>query len=182
MGLLLQRRLDLPRYRALLANLLAIYQALEAALDARRDDPLVAPLRMPALYRSAALAADLRATGARPHAAQVVLVPATQAYVQRVAQLAAAHTPALVAHAYVRYLGDLHGGQLLNKLLADSLALDDTALRFYDFGNAAQVDAARAALRGALAALPVGAEALERIVGEARWAFAQHHLLFEQLL
>lgn len=47
------------------------------------------------------------------------------AYVTRIAQLASSDEPApLLAHAYVRYLGDLSGGQVIRRRVAKSYGLD----------------------------------------------------------
>jgi heme oxygenase (biliverdin-producing, ferredoxin) len=182
MGALLHGALDLPRYRALLRNLLVIYVAMELALDACQAQPHVAPLRMPALFRSAALQQDLRALSEPTGETQAPVLAATTAYAQRLAHLASTGSPALAAHAYVRYLGDLHGGQALKRVVARSYALDDAATQFYEFGTEADVAEHRRVFRQALAALPATGEEADLIVAEARWAFEQHRLMFEQLM
>jgi heme oxygenase len=179
MGDLLHGRLGLASYRAMLRNLHTIYDALEAALDARQADPQVAPLRMPELYRTAALASDLDALDAGGD--ETAVEDAAAAYAGRLAQMARAGSPALVAHAYVRYLGDLHGGQALKRVVARTYGLGAEGTSFYEFGDDAEVLVHRAAFRAALAALPVSAADADLIVAEARWAFAQHQQLFEQL-
>ncbi len=184
MGALLRGELALPRYRALLRNLLAIYIALEVALDSRQADPRVAPLRMPALYRAAALSGDITALRApdSPMAPEdEPLEPAAADYVQRLARMAQQGSPALAAHAYVRYLGDLNGGQTLKVLVARAYG-PATATGFYDFGGTEQVAAHQAAFRACLAGLPSTPAEADLIVAEARWAFEQHIRLFEQLM
>jgi heme oxygenase (biliverdin-producing, ferredoxin) len=182
MAALLHGALELPRYRALLRNLLVIYVAMELALDACQSQPQVAPLRMPALFRSTALQQDLHALSEPAGEAQTPVLAATEAYAQRLAQLASEASPALAAHAYVRYLGDLHGGQALKRVVARSYALDDAATQFYEFGSEADVAEHRRVFRQALAALPATGEQADLIVAEARWAFEQHRLMFEQLM
>jgi heme oxygenase len=112
-----------------------------------------------------------------------------QAYVARLQALQAAPAaeaaPSLVAHAYVRYLGDLHGGQVLQRLVARLYALPagDSApgTRFYDFGDTPQVLLLRQQLRRALGSLPFDAVQQDATVEEALWAFTQHRVLFEEL-
>jgi heme oxygenase len=183
MGALLRGQLALPGYRAMLCNLLAIYLALEMALEARRADPLLAPLRLRELYRAQSLAHDLAALAAlgAPAGEEAGVEPAALDYSQRLAGLAATASPALVAHAYVRYLGDLYGGQTLGRVVARAYRLGPEATRFYAFGGEAQVLSRQQAFRAALAALPATPAEADLIVAEARWGFEQHCRLFEQL-
>lgn len=182
MAALLAGRLSRAGYCALLRNLHALYAALEAALHARSGDAAVALLQTTALQREAALANDLDTLHGAAWRSDLPLQPATQAYVARLHALAAQPSPALVAHAYVRYLGDLHGGQVLKRLVARHLGLaDDTGTQFYEFGPEPQVLALRQHLRQALARLPFTVAEQDEVVAEARWAFVQHQRLFEQL-
>ncbi len=169
-------RIGLSGYVALLRNLHALYAALEPALSSwpALDDP--------ALHRSPALAADLAQLHGADWAAALPLQPAARAYVQRLQGLAVAGSPALAAHAYVRYLGDLHGGQVLRKLVTRTLGPQaGAATRFYDFGSDEQVLGLRQRVRDALAQLPLDEAATGDVVAEACWSFEQHCRLFDQL-
>lgn len=174
---LLRGRIEHAAYCALLRNLHAIYAALEGALAACRADPVLAHWQAPALRREAALAADLETLQGGDWRAAIAVAPAAAEYAQRLQALAAAGSRALVAHAYVRYLGDLAGGQVLQRLVAGRFGAAGT--RFYDFGGEAL--GLRDALRAALAAQAPAPEEAELIIAEACWAFRQHRLLFEQL-
>lgn len=56
------------------------------------------------------------------------------AYTARLRTLADTEPAALLAHAYVRYLGDLSGGQFIKRRIAKAYGLEDRAgLSFYDF-------------------------------------------------
>jgi len=110
------------------------------------------------------------------------LQPAALGYVQRLQQLAADDPPLLVAHAYVRYLGDLSGGQLLSRIVAGAYGLvDGRGTRFYDFGPAGEPAALASALRRGLDALPVDGALAAAIIDEAREAFRRHQALFIEL-
>jgi heme oxygenase len=179
---LLHGRLARAGYIALLRNLHALYAALEAALGSHRGDAMIGAVQAPALLREAALVSDLDVLHGAGWREQIPVAPAAAGYVARLRALAGAGSHALVAHAYVRYLGDLHGGQLLKRQVARLCGSDGEAgTRFYDFGGEPQVLALRQAFRNALAGLRPSAEDAELIVAEARWAFEQHKRLFVQL-
>ena len=187
---LLAGRLSRPGYCAMLRNLHAIYAALEAALDAAMQrqaaDAAVLRLHAEPLRRAAALAADLDTLHGPQWRTDLPLQPAAQAYAQRLQALSHAQSPAqslsLVAHVYVRYLGDLHGGQILKRLVARSLGLvGDSGTQFYAFGDETQVLALRQGLRLALGSLGLNSADSDAVVTEARWAFVQHQQLFTEL-
>lgn len=184
MGRLLRGRMERPAYAALLRNLHAIYAALEPALRRHAKHPVIAPLVLPALFREPALRRDLERLQGPGWADALVLQPAAQDYVERLRMLDAQHPELLAAHSYVRYLGDLSGGQMLDRIVRDSLRLgtgSNVGADFYDFGDAQATSATRIAYRQALASLPVSAEDGAAIVAEARHAFELHGRLFEQL-
>ena len=182
MPALLRGQLDRRSYSALLRNLHAIYAALEPALERHAASAVVGPVVFPALFRQTALADDLNALHGAAWADALPVHPATESYVQRLRELDATLPELLVAHAYVRSLGDLSGGQMLRGIVARGLHLDDaTGIRFYDFGSVADVALHLRAFRAALNALPADAECLDAIVAEARSAFERHAQIFIQL-
>jgi heme oxygenase len=178
MGELLGRRIGRAAYCAMLRNLHAIYEALEAALDALPAKAPVRTLWHDALRRAPRLAADLEALHGREWRRELPLAAATRGYVERLRALGGA--TALAAHAYVRYLGDLNGGRVLASLVREQLALAGGAgAAFYEFGG--DPAALREDFGAALAALPVEPADEDAIVAEARWAFEAHLRLFEEL-
>ncbi|KAL1743081.1 hypothetical protein HDZ31DRAFT_83670 [Schizophyllum fasciatum] len=144
---LLSGKLDRAEYVRYLMVLYEIYDELERALEQHATHPVLEPTYNPALLaRAPALAADiarlLDAPAWKAHPAYVALraapPPAVRAYRARLRALAHAADPApLLAHAYVRYLGDLSGGQQIRHTVARAYALDEAApdagLAFYDF-------------------------------------------------
>lgn len=177
---LVSGRLPRPQYVALMHNLAAIYEALEPALERHADHPLLAPVHDPALARRAALAADLAVLD--PQGAPRPLAPSTVSYVARLHRLARDAPGLLLAHAYVRYLGDLAGGQVLQRVVAHSYQLTPPAgLRFYQFGDAAAVAERSAMFRRGLAAVPVSDDEIDALVDEACAAFMLHAALFREL-
>jgi heme oxygenase len=134
-------------WAALLGQLEHVYRALEAPIGVLGAHPGVGPFLHPALPRAAALRADLAdlrgadPRGVDPRGADQLAaepLPATRRYVMAIESVVAgAHVDpaAFVAHHWVRYLGDLSGGQALRVLLGRSLGLPPERVRFYDFGE-----------------------------------------------
>ena len=60
------------------------------------------------------------------------VLPATQVYVDRLAQTADS-LPRYAAHAYTRYLGDLSGGQIIKRMLQRHYGFTSEGIAFYDF-------------------------------------------------
>lgn len=183
MRVLLRGQMERHAYLHLLRNLHALYDSLEAALLSCRDHALLALLHEPRLFRTAALARDLDALHGPGWSGAIGVQPACQSYQVRLQNLSRNAPELLVAHAYVRYLGDLSGGQLLKRIVARSLGLPagPAGTAFYDFGDDAQTAALTASFRERLAQIPAGARDIAGIVAEARDAFGRHRQLFDQL-
>jgi heme oxygenase len=174
---LLRDRLERGAYCVLLRNLHEIYTWLEHGLDRHAAHPLVSAVDLPGLRRRGALAADLQSI----HGEGWDRLPranATTRYASRLRELGDRRAEPLVAHAYVRYLGDLSGGQILRRIVADSLRLaDGVGTAFYDFGDEAGLLADT--FRSRLDALDADGPVAGDIVAEAQRAFVFHVRLFE---
>lgn len=153
---------------ALLAQLLPVYETLERAIIRHTADPRIAPILDPRLDRAKSLRADLDAHRRAGRAVPEPL-PVTEAYVVELGH--SADDPAsLVGHHYVRYLGDLSGGQIIARLVRRRYGLED-GLTFYDFdipkpktykdGYRAALDALPLDERGRRAALDAAVRAFE---------------------
>jgi heme oxygenase len=182
MASLLRGELDREAYAGLLRNLQALYAALEQGLVRHARTPDVAPVVMPELFRSRAIAADLQVLSPGGGAEHPPLALAMQRYVARLQELSAARPGLLVAHAYVRYLGDLNGGQALRRIVARSLGLaGDAGTRFYDFGDAAAQQHLVQRFRAGLETLGGPRGASQALADEALGAFERHEQLFDEL-
>jgi heme oxygenase len=179
---LLRGRIDLHTYCALLRNLHEIYRALESALARQGRHPWIAPVMLAGLPRAALLAQDLVALRGESWEADLAVVPGARQYVRHLQELESAEPGRLLAHAYVRYLGDLSGGQILRRIVAATLRLaGPSGIRFYDFGSPdTAADLARR-FRGGLDAVALDAAGVEALRAEARRAFELHRPLFEEL-
>lgn len=183
MARLLAGTLERERYCVLLRSLHAIYAALEAALELRADDPLVAPVCLQGLARREALAADLQVLHGEGWRQALPLPPSAHRYARRLRRLARWHPALLAAHAYVRYLGDLHGGQVLRGLVARRFGLAvGSGTAFYAFGDRSATQALVVAFRHGLAEIGRRDPArVESLVREAQRAFEAHCRLFEEI-
>lgn len=182
---LLRGELDEAHYVALLANLLVIYSALEAALARQAGHLVLSPMAAdPAIWRAASLRADLAAFGVGDaRELDDIVVAATWAYAQRIEAIEVANPPLLLAHAYVRYLGDLSGGQVLKRVVGANAHLRaPVPVAFYDFGDAAATAALAKAFRDGLGAVVLPAVDEDAVVAEAKDAFERHIVLFKALL
>lgn len=175
-------RVSIPQYCLYLRNLHTIYAALERALVARGDEPSLQPFSHPALFRSDALARDLRRLAGDEWAALSVL-PSAGAYADTLRRLSTTQPALLGAHAYVRYLGDLSGGRMVRSCVASALAIDgdETAegLAFYAFDTPPGALARQ--LRIDLQTLPLPPAIAGEFVAEAVAGFERHRTLFDEL-
>jgi heme oxygenase len=168
-------------YARHLVALHPVYTTLEEAMEDLRDTPRLAPFYIPALWRSASLAADLRhLRGAEWHREEPV--PSARRYAEHLRRIRE-HTPILlVAHCYVRYLGDLSGGQVLKKVVRQHLGLDGEGASFYEFREIADVAAFKEGYRRRLDELPLNDGERETLLEEARTAFRLNASIFHDLV
>lgn len=166
-------RISREEYADYLQALLPLYEALEEALERCRSLPRLMALARPSLYRSPALSLDLISLGS----AAVKDTPSPIA--AHLGQLAEAAPHRLVAWVYVRYFGDLSGGQILKKILGPALGLSkESGLAFYHFPQIAAIDREKAALSHLIDHLDLETSETNEIVGEAVKAFEAHLELF----
>jgi len=159
-------------YVLLLRNLLPAYRAMERGLERHRGSPSLGELARYRLDRAAAIESDLIALNGKRRSRDIPLLAAGTAYAERIARAAEGDGALLIAHAYTRYLGDLSGGQILRRLLTQSLALRSAQLSFYDFPNCPDLDALKATYRNALNSAGAHAADAEAIVEEGAFAFS----------
>ena len=167
---LIRNRATRPGYALFLRSLVPAYVTLEQALARAAADPLAAVFAAPGLARLPALEHDLVALAGPDWGTRCALLPEAEAYGAAITA-AADDVPALVAHAYARYLGDLSGGQILKPVLARNLGLGPEVLAFYDFPALADPAATKAAMRAALDRVPEDSQDAATIVAEAIAAF-----------
>ncbi|WP_432842101.1 heme oxygenase (biliverdin-producing) [Dactylosporangium sp. CA-092794] len=181
---LLAGALPLPAYTALVVQNHAIYTALEAAADGWRGHPVAGAFVFDELTRVPHLEADLahllgpswRAEADRRR------VPATDSYVARLESAAATEPAAFIAHHYVRYLGDLSGGQIIRTTIARVYGTDGyRSTGFYTFDRIEKIKPFRDHYRDLLDRAPLGPDGHDRAVEEAVIAFELNRAVFTDL-
>jgi heme oxygenase len=184
MGRLMAGELPVSSYAALAVQNYAIYQALEAVGEQWRLDPLAGPfildelLRLPQLEHDLAflLGPDWR------ELAPAMRVPATDRYVAHIRTVCANWSAGFIAHHYVRYLGDLSGGQIIRRSLERNYGeIGSLAANFYVFDRIAKIKPFRDHYRDLLDDAAIGIAERERLVAEAILAFEFNRAVFVDL-
>ncbi len=174
---LMNGELPLRAYTAFVVQHHAIYAVLEAAVAEHRNGEL-ADLLSPELDRMPALERDMANLEGSD---EIPVLPATRAYADRI--VAAAATPeGLLAHHYIRYLGDLSGGQVIGRRMARTYGFEgETATEFYRFPEIDSPKAYKDAYREKLDALDWDADRRARFIAEVSDAFLAHRAIFDEL-
>ncbi|MCT2586764.1 biliverdin-producing heme oxygenase [Actinophytocola sp. S1-96] len=178
---LMDGRLDRDAYAALLGQSYLFYRELERAGDAWRSDPVVGPFVSDALVRGPALEADLawlRGDGWRD---ELVPLPATQRYTDRIRAVCFDSPSAFVAHHYTRYLGDLSGGQIVRSKLRNIYGLTSDGVRFYLFDQVPKPKVFKDGYRGLLDELRWDEPERADLVAEVNLAFRLNRAVFDDL-
>lgn len=170
---------------ALATQQLVIYRALEDVLaEHYRDHPVLAPVDDRRLDRVAALEHDLRLlvgedVDVRLADGRLPICAATVAYAQ---VLRERHSPELVlAHHYVRYLGDLSGGQIIARLVQRHYGIPPEALTFYAFDGIDKQKVYKDGYRAALDTIVLTPEQRARTLTAAVQAFRLNQGVFTDL-
>lgn len=159
-------------YILLLRNLLPAYQEMEQGLERHRNSRIPAALAQYRLDRAPAIEADLLSLCGNNWKRDIPLLDAGEIYARRIAKAAEGDGARLIAHAYTRYLGDLSGGQILQRLLERSLELRPSELSFYDFPRFADLAELKADYRKALDQAGALASDPQAVVEEGAIAFS----------
>lgn len=176
---LLAGDLDAGAFTALQEQAHLFYSALEEAVTACAGDPRLAGIADRRLDRRAALVHDLGVLGGTVDAEPL---PETAAYVAELQRIGRDRdVPALIAHHYTRYLGDLAGGQVIGRLVGRHYGVDANGLTFYDFPHIPKSKVYRDAYRAALDALVLAEAEQDALLAASSDAFAFNSGVFEGL-
>jgi heme oxygenase len=167
---ILARRADRAGYALLLRNLLPVYEAMEHGLVRLPGAAPASRVASRALFRAPSLRSDLTAL-CGPEWPQLPILTEAEDYARFVTEAAADDGDRLIAHAYVRYLGDLNGGRILKRLLESSLGLGAPALSFYAFPEIPDLKDFTRRYRHAIERAAASAADAEGLIGEAEEIF-----------
>jgi heme oxygenase len=181
---LLTGALPLAAYTGLVAQNYAIYQALEEVAETWRGHPVAGAFVLDELLRLPHLQSDLQqllGDGWAETAAEL-RVPATDRYVERLRTVAASRAEAFIAHHYVRYLGDLSGGQVIKATVSRIYGEDGhRSTGFYTFDRIERIKPFRDRYREQLDAAAMSHRQRQQVVGEAVVAFGLNEAVFADL-
>jgi heme oxygenase len=168
---ILRKRADRLAYALFLRNLLPANEEMERALERHRGSPVLRTFARPELYRAQRIASDLAVLCGDDWVENLPLLTAGKDYGADVAEAGRGDGLGLMAHAYVRYFGDLSGGQVLRRLLGTSLALPPGALSMYEFPDVRDPHEIKRLMRKAIDEADVTGSERELIIEEAVGAF-----------
>lgn len=167
-------------YVMYLADLYCIYYEMERQLESWGHVSCLSSLQIKGLYRTEALKKDMNYFNVPFNAAGA----ASQDYQKRLWICGNQKPHLLIAHIWVRYMGDLFGGQMAKKNIEERWP-GGTA--FYEYDQLKQdnqiTEPARfvAPFRKILNQLDLTSNEKLEVVEEAVWAFDQHLKIFQEL-
>lgn len=171
---LLKKKMSLDVYKVYLAGLYYLYRALEEELDNNKDHVMIAPIHFQQeLHRCDALEIDLEYFYGKDWKAKIKCIPSIHNYVQHLHEIVEKQPERLIPHAYVRYFGDLSGGQIIAKVITRlyELPADGSGVVFYNFNHIASIKNFKVLYSSRLNALELSEQLKDDLVGEARMAF-----------
>ncbi|XDD54813.1 heme oxygenase (biliverdin-producing) [Leptospira sp. WS4.C2] len=175
--------LDTQTYTYQLESLLAVYTVMEELYRQNKDNPILAKLYFPALFRENSLKEDI-ATFQKKFGTKLrgSISKATQNYIDHIKNTAKTKPELLVAQAYVRYLGDLSGGQSIKKVVAKTFELEgNEGTAFYEFPEIEDLMAFKGIYRQNLDTLPLNDSQKAELLAEANATFDLNKFLFIEL-
>lgn len=168
-------------YIALVAQHFFIYEAIEAAAERMKNDPVAAEFISPKLTRLPAITEDLRFLIGDDWADQITPLPTTARYVARINEVGATWSGGFIAHHYTRYLGDLSGGQFIRTLMQRQFGFETNGVGFYLFADIAEPREFKDTYRQQLDAVGWSDEERERVIDEVLVAYSFNTDLFLDL-
>ncbi|MBW4561328.1 MAG: heme oxygenase (biliverdin-producing) [Mojavia pulchra JT2-VF2] len=173
---------DKDCFAKFLGNLYFVYSELEAAIATHVNHPVIGAVYFPELNRQASLEKDMVFYYGKEWKAQITPSTTAQTYIAHIQELAATEPALLLGHAYTRYMGDLSGGQMLQKIAQSALKFSGyEGTNFYNFEQIPDKKAFKDKYRQALDALAIDDTTADKIVAEANNAFYLNMQMVQEL-
>lgn len=174
---LLSKKLSADKYREYLIDLYFVYSALEEELEIQQNHHMIQQFSCLHLNRKSKILQDLQHFSCFKISSHHE-TKATKAYVKRIRWCSENYPYLLIAHMYVRYMGDLSGGQILKKRL--SKTFDANALSFFEFEE--DCKQMKQSFRSILDSLALEEGKMVKLIEEANIAFKLSGKIFSELL
>ncbi len=180
---LLKGTLERRSYHQYLVDLTLIYTVLEEEIQLNlKICPELKKINYPALNRQQALEEDLNSDSFK-HFPRRTSAAALR-YAEHLRQLGRSYPLLLVAHAYVRYLGDLSGGMILKRYIEKKWP---DAVHLYDFSELFKASgrpnthAFKELYKEKLNSLAINKQVQNQLVQEAYVAFEYAEMMFNAI-
>ncbi|MDF3821014.1 biliverdin-producing heme oxygenase [Leptospira sp. 96542] len=175
--------LDPQTYTYQLESLLYVYQEMENLFREKKDNAILSKVYYPELFRTDAIKEDItffqKKFGTKIRGK---ISKATEDYINHIKNVAATKPEMLVAQSYVRYLGDLSGGQAIKKVVAKTFQLEgNEGTAFYEFPQITDHMAFKGIYRQAMDTLPFDENGQAELLKEANITFDLNKNLFLEL-
>ncbi|MFY7856588.1 MAG: biliverdin-producing heme oxygenase [Rubrivivax sp.] len=190
-GTLLSGQIEPEVYLRWLVALHGLYAALEQGLQAEWSASVATTCpHLPAsVFRAKSVQDDITYWCGHLGCEAPVAGPVAAAYAEHLRVLAREAPARLLAHAYVRYLGDLSGGRLMQKGLKhlggqgtpDDPSLPHPGMAFFRYPEGNSLSELREQVRSVLAAAGNDLSDWQGVLDEAVDAFARHRGLMDEV-
>lgn len=179
---MLKGRLTKMQYVHFLVQLRYIYKTMEEESERLKDDELHEAVYFPLeLYRFDNINADLNFLD--PKWKKIEILKSTKNYIQRLRDVSSKNSVRFLAHTYVRYMGDVSGGQMIKYKLRKVYLLPENGdgLKFYNFDNINNIKTFKSLYFSRLNEILEKHENIQDILDEAKIAFKLNIDLFNEL-
>lgn len=141
---ILTKKINRETYLLYLRNLYPVYQAIEKDLSpSSQASKILSPFLNEMLHRTRSIERDLNTISGDRSWKNLALLKASEAYSDHINNQRIYNPVGLLGHIYVRYLGDMNGGQVLELLLKHSLNLPNDAFSFYRYPAVVDIESFR---------------------------------------
>lgn len=177
-----EAKTTLDDMKKITAGLYYIYSILEEAIEQNKENIYVSKIYYPELFRVKAIEEDLEFYFGSSWQEQIYPTVAIQLYISRIKYVAKTNPMLLIAHAYVRYMGDLSGGQMIKQMIREALNLENgKGTQFYEFEKISDIIAFKKQYRASLDTLELTQSQIQAIIGEANLGFLYNVNFFREV-